>query len=115
MKSIFLAATLAVFAVGAASAGTMDNMIANSVNLTDSAGVQTHWTFTADGTYHMTGANGASATGTYTSDATHFCMTPAGGQQACHPAMVEGKNVGDTWQVTDPDGKTATLTIVAGH
>lgn len=113
-----LALTALVFAALASPAHaktTMDAILANTLTTQGADGATTRWHFNADGTFRMTAPNGQAGTGTYTSDASKFCVTPQGGQQACVAPAPEGKGVGDSWQTKDAGGNAVTVSIVAGR
>lgn len=115
MKRLLLIGACAAFVATAAWADTLEAMRANTVTTQSGHTPPTRWLFNADGTYQMTGANGATVTGVYTSDAEKFCVTPASAERVCLAAIPQNKGPGDSWPVTDPEGNIVTVSIVPGR
>lgn len=109
------ATVLTAFAGAALAQDAMDATYGNTVTVANSEGtLLASYFFEADGTFTLTTADGASAPGTWeTNDAGELCMT-MGDSTGCNP-LDGSRTVGDSWEDTDADGNTLTITIVAGR
>jgi hypothetical protein len=124
MKRLMWAALAVAAFATPAWAGTMENTFANTVTVTDSTGATSSWHFNADGTYtvKVAGPDGApvEGAGKWVSKDGKICVTPTAAEGA--PAepescstYVDGKNVGDTWDITNDAGETFKVSITAGR
>lgn len=113
-KIIGVIATAAVITfAGAAHAELMDSTFGNTVTVAAPDGtVVVSYQFNADHTFSMTTAEGTGA-GTWTLDGYTLCSTIGDGEANC--TEIEDHEVGDSWEDTDFDGNTMTISIVAGH
>lgn len=108
----FILSPLLMF--GVANAGTIEASFGNTLSATDANGGVTRYFFNDDRTYSMTLADGARIEGVWQADAQQTCLTPTGGQQSCNP--FESDHVlGDTWNVTMPDGSVLIVAITPGR
>lgn len=123
MKKLMLAAVAALIATPAL-AGTMDATFGNTTTVTDSKGQVVTYFFEADGTYSAktTNAEGAmvEGKGAWAIEGDMVCTTPAAMEGAPAPekacgTYVDGKTVGDTWEITNTAGEKFTVTISAGR
>ncbi len=117
MRTILLAAAFAVAAAAPAfAADSMAPYYGNTAVVTDGAGAVVKYQFNAGGTYAAIAPDGARATGKYTVANGKICLTPdtAGAPSGCAP-QVDGKKVGDSWEITNDQGQKLTVKIVAGR
>jgi len=123
MRNTLIAGVLAAAAGAALSSGAraddiMAGMYGNTVVAKYSDGRVTKVYIKPGGAYTVV-RNGQTINGTWTDDTKQTCYTetdpapPAGTKPICVPSMAH--KVGDTWQVTDADGKTSTAVVVAGQ
>ncbi len=110
-----LATGLTMFAGAALAQDAMDVTYGNTVTVTDVEGtLLASYFFESDGTFTLTTASGDSAPGTWAvNDADELCMT-MGEETGCNP-LDGNRAVGDSWDDTDEDGNTITVSIVAGR
>lgn len=121
----FLAAVAAVALFAApALAGTMENTFNNTVKVKSAEGAESSWYFNADGTFTMKAktpeGQDVEIKGTWAKEGDKICSTPNAVEGQPAPVKtcvnyVEGKNVGDSWEVTSDTGAKSTVTIVAGR
>jgi hypothetical protein len=97
-----------------AHADTMQNAAGNTIVVTMSDGGVARYFMNADSTYSAAMPDGSVVRGAWRVSGAEVCLTPAGGQEGCAP-HVPGKNVGDTWTQTAPDGSAITMSIEAGR
>jgi hypothetical protein len=105
----------ALLVAGAASAGTIDAVVANTLTSTDASGVTTTYLFNGDGSYTVTLPDGSGGSGAWRVSGSQFCFTPAGVEEICVAAPPEGKGPGDSWPAAAPDGSPLTVSIIAGR
>jgi len=105
----------ALFVAGAASAATIDAMTANTLTVTDQAGVTLSYQFNTDGSYTVAMPDGSAGDGVWRVNASQFCFTPTGADEACVAAPPAGKGPGDSWTTADPTGAPVTVSIVSGR
>ncbi len=97
---------------GAAHADLMDSTFGNTVTVAGADGtIVVSYHFSSDHTFSMTTAEGT-ASGTWSLDGNNLCST-LGEETNC--TEIEDHEVGDSWEDTDFDGNTMTISIVAGH
>ncbi len=117
MRTLFVAilsAGLALFSGAALAQGAMDVTFGNTVSVTDASGtLLASYHFDADGAFTLVGADGTSTAGTWTEVDGEVCMT-MGESTGCNPTD-GSRAVGDSWEDTDTEGNTITITIVAGR
>ncbi len=109
----FVSLIVATFALtGAAFADPFANFYGNTVSIENPAG-QRAVHINEDGTYTNTLADGTAVSGTWAMEGDNACFaTGADTPPYCVPATE--RNVGDTWELTAPDGTAETATLVAG-
>ena len=115
------AAGAALLLVASAAMADVSGLVGNTVvgTFPDGNTVKVH--MKADGTFDQT-MGGQAASGTYAIDpAKGVCMTqttpapPADAQPMCVPSL-DGKKVGDSWDLPGPkEGTTVKVTVVAGQ
>lgn len=111
---------------GAAFAGTMESTFGNTTTVKNgTTGDTIVYHFKQDGTYSAkaTMADGTSSEGTgkwaMSADNSQVCVTPDTAPEGQTPTAqcaqyVDGKNVGDTWNIKNDQGQDLTVTISAG-
>ncbi len=109
----FISLIVATFALtGAAFADPFANFYGNTVNIEGAAGARSVH-INSDGTYTNTLADGTSVSSTWAMDGDNACfVTGADTPPYCVAAVT--RNVGDSWELTAPDGAAETATLVAG-
>ena len=108
----FVSLIVATFALtGAAFADPFANFYGNTVSIENPAGNRSVH-INQDGTYTNTLADGTSASGTWSIDGDNACFVSGDAEPYCVPATE--RNVGDTWELTAPDGTKEQATLVAG-
>lgn len=113
---IGLAAAATMFA-GTALADNEAGMYGNTVVCTYPDGAVTKVYLQQGGTYTVV-RGGQTIQGTWKDDGTNVCYVEANsGTTGAKPVCVPNTawKVGDTWQVTDPVGKTCTAVLTAGQ
>lgn len=95
-------------------AGTIDNSFGNTLSATNAKGETANWYINADKSYSVTGADGVQVDGTWRIDGASFCATPAGAAESCF-TYVDGKAVGDNWDVSDAAGNVLKVSLKAGR
>lgn len=109
---LFVSVLVALFAfTGAALADPFANFYGNTVKVVGPAG-ERHVYIDAGGSYSQKLPDGTIAEGKYELDGDTACFL-GGEAPYCVPAMA--REVGDTWELTAPDGATETATLVAGR
>ncbi|MCE7999993.1 MAG: hypothetical protein HEP70_14120 [Rhodobiaceae bacterium] len=105
---------VAMFAMtGAALADPFANFYGNTVSIENPAGTRSVL-INNDGTYSQVLPDGTSADGTWSVDGENACFaTGADTPPYCVEAV--SRNVGDTWDLTAPDGTAEKATLVAGR
>jgi len=117
MRTLLLAAIAAsALAAPAFAADAMATFYANTAVVKDSAGVVLKYQFDANGKYTIVTPDGAKATGSYTTANGKICLKADDPKVApgCAP-LVEGKKVGDTWDITNDQGQKLSVTLAAGR
>ena len=114
---LFAAGAFAVvlLAAGAASAGTMEAITANTLTAVDASGGTATYLFNADGSFTATLADGSPVSGSWRLSGSQFCFTPADADEICVAQPPQGKGPGDSWSAPAPDGSPLTVSIVAGR
>ena len=117
--TIVLAASAGLFALTtAASAGDMSGYFGNTVLCKYPNGDVTKVYVNQDHTFLVVPTGHPQTTGTWADDGTTICYTqlePKPGpneHQVCNSS--EARNVGQSWDVTDPFGAHCTATLAAG-
>jgi len=113
-KIIGAVATAALLSVSTiAHAGIMDAAFGNTVTVSTADGtvVQSYF-FDENGDFSLTGADGTTASGTWTADDNQVCVT-VGEEESCNP--VDGLEVGGSWEVTSDDDMVLTISVVEGR
>ena len=115
---ILLAALLATFGfIGVAQADPFANFYGNTTVVAHPKNGERKVHINEDGTYSQTLADGSTVTGTWKLDGDTACFmqdaAAADAQPYCVPA--EARNVGDSWDLTAPDGTVEKATLVAGQ
>ena len=91
----------------------MESTFGNTVAVADADGaILVSYHFAANNTFHLVNADGTDATGSWILDGNNLCLTQ-GEETNC--TEIEDRQVGDSWEVTDDDGNTMTISIVEGH
>lgn len=114
MKKFLIAAVAALAFATPAMADAMAPFYGNTAEVKQADGAVVKYHFDAGGAFTVVAPDGAKVTGAYTVAAGKVCLTPAGGQQTCAP-LVEGRKVGDTWELTNDQGQKVTVTLKAGR
>jgi hypothetical protein len=117
MKIFWLSAAVAMFAAASAIAGTIDNTYGNTLVATDAKGATSSWFIDADSTYKIKTADGQMLAGKWKIAGDKFCTTPdapAGAAESCF-SYVDGKSVGDSWDVQNAAGETLKVSIKTGR
>lgn len=96
---------------GAAMADPFSNFYGNTVKVSGAAGERLVY-IDEGGTYSQKLPDGSTAEGKYEVNGDTACFL-GGEQPYCVPA--EARDVGETWELTAPDGSTETATLVAGR
>jgi hypothetical protein len=119
MRTLMMAAVLALGISGAALADPMASAYGNTVSITYPNGAVAKMHIDADGTYMTTAPDGATAKGSWKIEGGNTCFTqtepapPASMGANCSPTA--DKKVGDSWTAPGPNGSTLTVSIVAGR
>ena len=113
----FISLIVATFALtGAAFADTPADPFAhfygNTVSIENPAGSRTVL-IDDDGSYSQVLADGTTTEGTWAVDGDNACFTQGENPPYCVTAVE--RHVGDTWELTAPDGTKETATLVAGR
>ncbi|MBI1238571.1 MAG: hypothetical protein GC199_04440 [Alphaproteobacteria bacterium] len=116
MKKRVIAASVALLVAAPALAGTMESTFANSTTITNTkTGAVSTWLFNGDNTYTMKSADGETS-GTWSIEGHSICTQPSAPDAPAYCAgLVEGKNPGDTWETTDQNGDTLSISITEGR
>lgn len=110
---VLIAASALVFGGSAMAEELMDSTYGNTITVAAPDGtVVVSYFFNEDGTFSMSGADGTEADGTWALDGTNLCVV-IGEQTSC--SEIEDHNVGDSWDETDEEGNTMTISIVEGR
>ncbi len=107
----FLVATFAM--TGAALADPFANFYGNTVSIENPEGTRSVL-INNDGTYSQVLADGTSADGTWAVDGDNACFE-TGPDTPPYCVEAVSRNVGDTWDLTAPDGTAEKATLVAGR
>ena len=110
-RTLALATATATLAAPA-FADTMSATYGNTVSVTTADGSVVNYYMNEDGSFSMA-AGDTTVDGTWRLDGDDICLT-VGGEETCSP-LDNSRSVGDTWEATDADGNTITLSIVAGR
>lgn len=124
MKRILLGSAIALLATPV-FAGTMDSTFGNTTTVTNTKtnGVLTMH-FEPDNTYTATGTSAdgqpVEVSGTWKIEDDKICTqpnAPEGGEAPAETCAdhIDGKNPGDTWEITDNNGDTLSVTITEGR
>ncbi|MBX3447811.1 MAG: hypothetical protein KF765_13740 [Parvibaculaceae bacterium] len=109
---LFVSVLVALFAfTGAALADPFANFYGNTVKVVGAAGERQVY-IDAGGAYSQKLPDGSTAEGKYEIDGDTACFL-GGAEPYCVPA--QSRNVGETWELTAPDGSKETATLVAGR
>ena len=109
---LLVSVLVALFAfTGAALADPFANFYGNTVKVTGGAGERSVF-IDEGGSYSQKLPDGSTAEGKYEIDGDTACFL-GGEQPYCVPA--QAREVGETWELTAPDGSTETATLVAGR
>ncbi|MBA4210012.1 MAG: hypothetical protein C0454_10825 [Parvibaculum sp.] len=109
---LFVSVLVALFAfTGAALADPFANFYGNTVKVVGAAGERQVY-IDAGGAYSQKLPDGSTAEGKYEVDGDTACFL-GGDEPYCVPA--QSREVGETWELTAPDGSTETATLVAGR
>lgn len=111
MRLLFSVLVALVAFSGAALADPFASFYGNTVKVSGTAGERSVF-IDAGGSYSQKLPDGSTAEGKYTVEGDTACFL-GGEKPYCVPA--EARNVGDTWELTAPDGSTETATLVAGR
>jgi hypothetical protein len=114
MRKILLTAIAAACFAAPAFADAMAPFYGNTAEVKQADGAVLKYQFNADGSFTLLAPDGAKVTGTYKVADGKICLTPAGGQPGCAPS-VDGKKVGDTWEITNDQGQKLSVTLKAGR
>ena len=66
-----------------------------------------------DGSYEQVSADGTSVAGTWSMDGANACFVSGEGEPYCVEAV--SRNVGDSWEITAPDGTVEQASLMAGR
>jgi hypothetical protein len=109
---LFVSALVALFAfTGAALADPFANFYGNTVNVVGPTGERQVY-IDEGGSYSQKLPDGSTAEGKYEINGDTACFL-GGEEPYCVPA--QAREVGETWELTAPDGSTETATLVAGR
>jgi YD repeat-containing protein len=121
MKRILAGVVVAAFSASLAFASAEDPMASrygNTVTVTNAKGEVTKLHYNQDGTMAVIQPDGTKGTGKWAMKDGKLCITadagPTAGKEQCNP-FVPGKKVGDSWEITMPDGSKSKIAIVAGR
>jgi hypothetical protein len=114
MKKSLFAAVAALCFAAPAFGDAMTPFYGNTAEVKQPDGVVLKYQFNADGSFALLAPDGTKVTGTYKVADGKICVTPTQGQAGCAPS-VEGKKIGDTWDVTNDQGQKLTVTLKAGR
>jgi hypothetical protein len=114
MKRFVVVAIAAIAFAAPAFADVMAAYYGNTAEVKQADGAVLRYHFNADGSFALIAPDGAKVSGTYKVANGKICLTPAGGQPGCAP-MVDGKKVGDTWDLTNDQGQKLSVTLKAGR
>lgn len=117
MRTILLAAAFALSAAAPAfAADAMAPFYGNTAVVTDTTGAAVKYHFDAGGKYALVAPDGAKLTGTYTVAGGKICLKPdvANAPSGCAP-QVDGKKVGDAWEITNDQGQKLNVKLVGGR
>lgn len=115
MKRFAAAAILSLGLALPAAADTIDELFANTLTLTDSAGKVTTILVSDGGRLEQVNGAGIWAAGFWSKQDGRFCWTARGASQVCIP-LEAGKAVGDSWEISGPTGlRVWTAAIVEGR
>jgi hypothetical protein len=110
---VIIAVSTLAFSGAAFAEELMDSTFGNTVTIAAADGtVVVSYHFNDDGTFAMTSADGLTTNGTWALDGTNLCVT-VGEENSC--SEIEDRNVGDSWDETDENGNTMTISIVEGR
>ncbi|MBX3496791.1 MAG: hypothetical protein KF769_11160 [Parvibaculum sp.] len=109
---LFVSVLVALFAfTGAALADPFANFYGNTVKVVGPAGERSVF-IDQGGAYSQKLPDGSTAEGTYEIDGDTACFL-GGEEPYCVPTAA--REVGESWELTAPDGSTETATLVAGR
>ncbi|NIJ41038.1 hypothetical protein FHS78_001319 [Parvibaculum indicum] len=115
MRLIFSAAiALLMLTGGAYAADAFASFYGNTVKITGEAGKRTVM-INEDGTYSSTLPDGSTITGTWTNKDGTACFNQDGSDAEPYCVAAEPREVGETWELTAPDGTKEKATLVAGN
>ncbi len=104
---------VAMFAMtGAALADPFANFYGNTVTIENAEGSRSIL-INEDGTYVTVFGDGTRADSTWAIDGETACFEATDAPQYCVPAT--SRTVGESWELTAPDGTTEKATLVAGR
>ena len=110
---VIIAVSTLAFSGVAFAEELMESTFGNTVTVAIEDGtVVVSYHFNSDGTFAMAQADGSTADGTWALDGTNLCVT-IGEETSC--SEIEDHNVGDSWDETDENGNTMTISIVEGR
>ncbi|MCF8471123.1 MAG: hypothetical protein K9G30_10100, partial [Parvibaculum sp.] len=109
---VLLSVLVALIAfTGAALADPFANFYGNTIVVSGSAGERSVY-IDEGGTYSQKLPDGSTVEGKYTIEGDTACFL---GSEEPYCVPTETRNVGDTWELTAPDGTTESATLVAGR
>lgn len=115
MRLIFSAAiALLMLTGGTYAADAFANFYGNTVKISSPAGDRTV-TINEDGTYTNTMADGSTVSGTWTNEDGKACFKQDGSDAEPYCTPAEARDVGESWEITAPDGTKEQATLVAGN
>lgn len=98
---------------GSAMADPMAAFYGNTVVVTHPEAGERSVFIDADGTYNQIMADGTEMGGAWTLEEETACFTSEDSPPYCVPA--EERSIGESWEITNPDGVTETATLVEGR
>lgn len=119
MRTLMMAAVMALGISGAAMADPMASAYGNTVTITYPNGAVVKMFIDAGGTYTTKAPDGAMMKGTWKIEGGNTCFAqtdpapPAGMAANCSPTA--DKKVGETWTAPGPNGSTLSVAIAAGR
>jgi len=116
MRALLFSAAALAFAAPAFAADPMAPYYGNTTVVKDPAGAVVKYQFDAGGKYALITPDGAKITGTYTVAGGKICLKSdaPNGPGGCAP-QIDGKKVGDTWEITNDQGQKLSVTLAAGR
>jgi len=111
---LIVALVVALFSMtGVAQADPMAAFYGNTVAVSNPETGERQVFIDADGTYSQTLADGTTAEGTWEVKGEEACFSSGDNAPYCVP--VEEREIGESWEMTSPDGVTETATLKEGR